>query len=202
MGLKEEFEKDTGSILMLSGAYYPARYIGWLEKKIKELEQKESTPQILTWIKTMFEHAEKKQWFETYWVFDVHGTICKPDYRKTVKEVVYYPYAKETMQLLSKRPDTIIIMFTSSYPQEIEFYNEQFKKDGIDFKYINENPEITDSKGSFGYYYKKMYFNVLFEDKAGFNPETDWKQVYDYLYNTMYRPNPSWSMKYKEDYHK
>jgi len=177
-------------------------YINWLTTKI-------DTPQILTWIKTMFEHAEKKHWFETYWVFDLQGTISIPDYRKGIKKdlaekpvVTYYPFAKEVLQILSERSDTVIIMFTSSYPEEIEYYNEVFKKDGINFKYINENPEISSAKGSFGFYEKKMYFNVLFDDKAGFNPNTDWEPIYDYLKEAKYRPDSSWSMKHKEDYHK
>lgn len=106
------------------------------------------------------------------------------------------------MQLLSEREDTIIILFTSSYPEEIEFYNDVFKSNEINFKYINENPEISSAKGSFGYYYKKMYFNAFFDDKTGFNPETDWEPIYCYLKETKYRPNKNWSMKYKENYHK
>ena len=63
---------------------------------------------------------------------------------------------------MSAREDMILIMSTSSYPDEIETYNEQFKKDGIIFKYINENPEISSAKGSFGHYDTKYYFNVFF----------------------------------------
>ena len=53
-----------------------------LLKYIKKLENKKKEPQILSWIKTMFKHAKNKQWFETYWAFDIHGTISIPDYRK------------------------------------------------------------------------------------------------------------------------
>lgn len=173
-------------------------YIRWLE----DIVERQYEPTILKWIKKMFKHAEEKQWFETYWLLDIHGTISIPDYRKTVKNIQYYPYAKETLQLMSERDDIIMIMSTSSYPEEIEVYNKQFKSDNIHFKYINKNPEISSDKGYFGYYVDKYYFNVYFEDKSGFSPNRDWKFLYDYFKNTPYRPNPEWCMKYKEDYHK
>jgi hypothetical protein len=102
-------------------------------------------PQILIWIEKMFEHAEKRQWYETYHCFDIHGVISKPDYRKTEKvgqefKINYYPYAKETLQFLTKnRPDMILFIFTSSYKKEIESYMEQFKKDEIYFNYLKSN---------------------------------------------------------------
>ena len=160
-------------------------------------------PQILQWIEKMFSHAEEKEWYETYWSFDLHGTISIPDYRKSSKEITYYPYAKETLQLISEtRTDIIMIVYSSSYPDELKVYMDTFKKDNINFKYINENPEVEDAKGSFGYYEKKFYFNVLLDDKCGFNPETDWEPLYRYFLETKYKPNKNWSMKYKEIYHK
>lgn len=158
-------------------------------------------PQLLVWIEKMFNHAKNQNWFYVYFAIDIHGVISQPDYRKTLKEITYYPYAKETLQLLSQREDIVMFLFTSSYPEEVQKYVEIFKKDDINFKYVNENPEISESKGSFGYYEKKPYFNVYFEDKSGYNPLTDWKPIYRYFKKTKYRPNPKWSTKYKEDYH-
>jgi len=204
MNLRSEFEQQTGFHLDSANSNFMIEYALWLEKKIRKPE-----PQLLTWIKTMFEHAEQRQWYETYWAFDIHGTISIPDYRKGIKktpseisQVIYYPFAKETLQLLTKtRPDVIKLIWSSSYPEELKSYIETFEKDEIIFKYANENPEITDAKGSFGFYDKKFYFNIMLEDKAGFNPETDWEPIYNYLLATPYRPNPKWSMKYKEEYH-
>ena len=168
----------------------------------------EYKPQILTWIEKMFNHAKEKEWYETYHSYDVHGVISKPDYRKTEQvgqefTINYYPYAKETLQFITKnRPDMILFLFTSSYPDEIDRYMKQFKKDNIYFKYVNENPEISDAKGSFGCYEKKPYSNSVWEDKAGFDPDIDWKPIYDYFVNSKYRPDPSWSLKSVESYHK
>lgn len=209
MDLREQYKKETGKSPWNNSTFIDAllatpskEYVRWLENRVPE-------PQILTWIKEMFKHAEARQWYEIYFSFDIHGTISLPDYRKGIKKhpsepsrVVYYPYAKETLQLLSKtRPDIIKIISTSSYPEELKFYMQVFEEDGIAFKYVNENPEISDAKGSFGFYDKKFYFNAMFEDKCGFSPHKDWEPIYNYFKSTSYRPDPTWSMKYKENYH-
>jgi len=201
MNAKEIYKKETG-IEIKSNHFGTAPgnndYVKWLEKLVSERYE----PTILKWIKKMFNHAEKKEWYMVYFTFDLHGTISKPDYRRTIKEVKYYPYAKETLQLLSERKDITTILWTSSYPNEIEIYNKQLKKDNINFDFIGDNPDITNEKGAFGYYEKKHYFNALFEDKSGFNPERDWKFLYDFFKNQSYRPKTEWCRKYKEDYHK
>ena len=201
MNSQELYKKETGLEAYDTLAFNDTatnEYMDWLEKTVEQRYE----PTIIKWIKEMFEHAEKKQWFETYFAIDLHGTVSQPDYRKDSKEIIFYPYAKETLQLLTKREDIILIMFSSSYPEEIEIYKKQLLDESIVFNYINKNPEVSDSKGSFGYYEDKLYFNVLMDDKAGFEPHTDWKFLYDYFINTEYKPNPKWSKKYKEDYHK
>ena len=148
----------------------------------------------------MFKYSLSREWFETYWAFDIHGVVLKPNYRKNDLHADFYPFAKECLQILSKRNDIRLIMFTSSYPEEIEFYYKVFVKNNINFNYINDNPEIDSLKGNFGYYEKKFYFNVLFEDKAGFNPETEWEMVYNLLKKYEkegYLPNPKWTTKYE-----
>ena len=162
-------------------------------------------PALLEWIETMFDRAREKQWYETYHAFDIHGVILNPDYRRTnaVPTVDYYPFAKETLQFLSaNRPDMVLFLFTCAYPSEIDRYLEQFRRDNINFRYVNENPEIDSSKGSFGYYEKKPYFNTYWEDKAGFRPLIDWEPIYNYFLNSSYRPDRSWSFKSVESYHK
>ena len=154
---------------------------------------------VINAIKRMFAHSFEKEWFETYWAFDLHGTIIKPNYKKGDTSVEYYPFAKETLQLLSKRPDVKMILWTSSYPEEIEHYISKFESDEIHFDAINKNPGISSKNGNFGYYDDKFYFNVLFEDKAGYLPEREWKLVYDYLLEcekNKYLPNPNWTTKY------
>ena len=56
-----------------------------------------------------------------------------------------------------------------------------FKNNKIHFDYVNENPEVirqeTDPVSLD--LSEKFYFNVGFDDKFGFDPDTDWKLIYD-----------------------
>ena len=154
---------------------------------------------LLETIKNSSKIGRSKEWYETYWAFDFHSTIIKPSYNMNDLKVVYYPYAKEAMQLISLRDDIITIAWTSSFPNEIAEYIKQFEKDGIHFNHIGKNPEISSSLGNFGYYKDKFYFNILFEDKAGFDAETEWKGIYEYLVwcnENNYLPDPKWTTKY------
>ncbi|MFN8416993.1 MAG: hypothetical protein U0U66_11740 [Cytophagaceae bacterium] len=134
---------------------------------------------ILKAIEKAFHNAQTKNWERTYWAFDLHETILLPDWKAGSIPTEFYPMAKETMQLISKREDIVRIMYTCSHPIEINQYLEFFIKENIQFNYVNENPEVVNIK--YGCYDKKPYFNVLFEDKAGFDPQTDWEIVYHYL---------------------
>lgn len=92
---------------------------------------------------------------------------------------------------------TILILYASSHPNEIEKYISDLKAHNIIFNYVNENPEIDNTKGSFGHYDKKPYFNVLFDDKAGFDPINDWEFLYNYFKNTeIYKQNSTWEFKH------
>lgn len=126
-------------------------------------------------IKNCLRRAQEKKWEKTYWAIDIHGTLLKPNFKKNEISLEFYPYALEAMQLLDKRKDIIKIMYTCSYPHEIKQYVEYFAQHGIHFHYINSNPEIVD--GSYGYYKDKFYFNVLMDDKAGFDGQQDWKKI-------------------------
>ncbi len=124
-----------------------------------------------------YEHMIKRNWDHTYWAVDIHGTILKPNYEYGNIPKEFYPYAKEALQYISKMEDVVMILYTCSHPHEIEQYIEYFKENDIHFKYINENPEVKTNLDGYGCYDKKPYMNVLFEDKAGFDGETDWALV-------------------------
>jgi hypothetical protein len=130
-------------------------------------------------IKTCFEQARLKNWDKTYWAFDIHGTMLKPTFKTGIVSTEFYPYAKEVMQLLTKQKNIVRILYTCSYPEEIIQYLKYFKDHSIEFDHVNENPDVC--AGAYGHYDRKFYFNVLFEDKAGFDPMTDWKLVYDLI---------------------
>lgn len=119
--------------------------------------------------------VHERRWKKTYWAFDIHGTLLRPNYRKDEISTEFYPHVIETMQLISTRKDIVKILYTCSYPHEITQYLKHFADHGIHFDYINCNPEVAD--GGYGYYKDKFYFNVLMDDKAGFDGELDWIEV-------------------------
>jgi len=126
-------------------------------------------------IKNAFKRKKEKQWEFSYWAIDLHETVVKPNWSAHEIPVDFYPLAKEALQLISAQKDIVMIMYTCSHPPEITAYLEFFGKHDIHFKYVNENPEVINMK--YGNYDKKPYFNVLFEDKAGFDANEDWEYV-------------------------
>lgn len=125
-----------------------------------------------------FKNKEKRGWNKIYFYFDIHETILYPDYNN-IDPLRFYPYAKEVLQHLSAREDVAIGLFTCSYPKEIERYMKFFAENDIVFEFANKNPDVKNT--TYGYYEDKPYFNVLFEDKAGFDAETDWILVKDFF---------------------
>jgi hypothetical protein len=126
-------------------------------------------------IENCFRHAKEKSWAKTYWAFDIHGTILKPNYKPNEISREFYPHAIEALQMISRQKDIVRILYTCSYPHEIVQYLEYFAEHKIYFDYTNINPDVAN--GGYGYYKDKFYFNVLMDDKAGFDGETDWRAI-------------------------
>jgi hypothetical protein len=111
----------------------------------------------------------------------------------------FYPYAKEALQKISKRKDIVMILWTCSYPTQIDKYLEFFEKNGIHFQHANCNPGISSNNGNFGFYEDKFYFNVGFDDKFGFDPVKEWKEVFELMEHyekEKILPDPKWTTKY------
>jgi hypothetical protein len=136
---------------------------------------------IIDSIKTAFETSRKKGWTKMYFAVDIHGTMIKPNYQKGNIPTDFYTDALESLQLMSKRDDIVLILYTCSNPDEIIKYKKLLKDNLIYFRYANKNPEVENE--SYGYYDDKFYFSVLLDDKAGFNPHTDWKIITEFLLN-------------------
>ena len=126
-------------------------------------------------IEKAFRVAKERQWEVSYWAFDIHETIIKPNWQAGNIPTEFYPGAVEALRLIGQRTDIKMILYTCSHPHEIEKYLAHFDRHGIQFDYVNENPEVNNSH--YGCYDRKPYFNVLFEDKAGFDANEDWQVV-------------------------
>ena len=128
-------------------------------------------------ISRAFDKARSKKWNKTYWLVDVHETIINPNYNVDKIPTDFYPEAKGVLQLLSSRPDIVLILYTCSWPQEVEEYKSYFKTHGIHFDYKMKNPEVETVPGKYGYYIDKPHADVVLDDKAGFDWQTDWTIV-------------------------
>jgi len=127
------------------------------------------------------ETAKRKGWDRIYLAVDLHETCLKPTWQKEISRE-YYPYAKEVLKMFSDMPDVCLILWSCSLPELNKEYFDFFKKDGINFDYINENPECPST--DYANFDLKLYFSLGFDDKFGFDPEKDWEAILDYL-NTL-----------------
>jgi hypothetical protein len=131
---------------------------------------------IITAFNKAYEKKEKRGWDHIYVFVDVHETIFKPTYESGQKEFEYYKDAKKALKMVSNRKDIILGLSTCSYPDQIGRFLDKLESDGIHFDLINENP--MEKNTSYANFDQKPYFNVLIEDKAGFEPDFEWHLVF------------------------
>jgi hypothetical protein len=80
-----------------------------------------------------------------------------------------YPCAKEVLDVLYDSQLHRTILWTSSHHDAVTNVTNTF---GLKFHYFNENPECSNTEMcDFG---RKFYFNILIDDKAGFDGNYDW----------------------------
>ena len=117
-----------------------------------------------------------------YIMIDIHNTILKPSYKEEEK-FEYFPYAKEVLRLLSSLSNVRLILWTSSHEDKIKSYLEHFISNDINFSYVNENPEFDVTVMPYASFKDKFFYDIGIDDKFGFDAETDWKEIYDFLTN-------------------
>ncbi len=125
-----------------------------------------------------FEKMKERKWDCIYFAIDIHGVILKSNYKKG-HYFEYYSGAEEVLRYLSTRDDIKLIMFSSSHKAYTEGLIGDMLEKHIYFDYVNENPEVETNELSD--FETKFYFDVLLDDKAGFDPSTDWKRLLDTL---------------------
>ena len=125
-----------------------------------------------------FARMRRRNWEHIYVLVDIHDTVFEACYRNE-EEHKWYPFAKEALQLMSYARNIKLILWTSSYREIINEYLEYFKANSVSFDMVNSNSETTNNELSC--FDEKTYFNVGIDDKFGFDAETDWESVYNYL---------------------
>jgi hypothetical protein len=120
-------------------------------------------------LKFTYEQKKLKNWSRLYWAIDLHDTIIEGKYNKFNEGALIFPRAKEVLDYLYKSDVHRTILWTSSYDAPVQ---DILKRFDLKFHYFNENPECPNSElCDFG---KKFYFNMLLDDKAGFDGNVDW----------------------------
>lgn len=140
----------------------------------------ESSPIIFA-LNKAWEKSKKKKWSEIYIAVDLHDSVVYGNYDTTKIPKTFCPHAKETLQYLSNRKDIVLFMYTCSHKDEIVKYEQFFKENGINFQSANKNPAVESNE--LGCYDDKPYFNLLIDDKAGFDCESDWYLIYEWFIN-------------------
>jgi len=135
---------------------------------------------ILDALNKAYSSAKVKGWNTIYIGVDIHDTIVKANYDTTSIPKVWLNGAKEALQFLSLRKDIKLILYTCSHNNEIAQYIKWFKDNSIVFIDANRNGEVPNT--ALGCYDNKPYFNLLFDDKAGF-VESDWYIVSNFFKN-------------------
>lgn len=119
-----------------------------------------------------YELAYRKGWDKLYFAIDIHDTVLKADYKPGSVGGDFIGAAKAALQCMTQRKDICLIAFTCSYNHRemLDWFREQ----GINFEYVNENPECGNTK--YGDFTQKFFFNVLLDNRAGFEIG-DWVDV-------------------------
>lgn len=130
-------------------------------------------------IRKTFQQKKERGWDRIYFAIDLHDTVIEGKYTKFNEGAQIFPYAREFFAWAAKREDVYLVLWTSSWNDAIQKTLPWLESEGIRFDAINENPDCKSTTlCDFG---KKFYFNVLLDDKAGFEGNTDWKLLIDEL---------------------
>lgn len=125
-----------------------------------------------------FNRKRQKNWEKIYVIVDIHDTVLRACYEQQ-ETYDYFPHARKALQMLTQRPDICLILWSACDESKLSTYLAHFAQDGIVFDYANCNPEVGSTELSC--FDDKLYFNVGFDDKFGFEGESDWMRVIEAL---------------------
>lgn len=128
-------------------------------------------------IEKAYKKAEERGYDRIYYAIDVHDTILKSNYENGDYEFVNED-AKKCLQMITLRKEVYIILWSSLTETEKENVGIFLYRHGCYIDDINENSLEEDT--SYADFSQKFYFSVLLDDKAGFDPDTDWKAIMEW----------------------
>ena len=127
-----------------------------------------------------------------YVAVDVHGTIFRPSKQThmilgdgadspheevcsygVTPDYEFYPCARQVLRWMSDNPRIKLILWTSA--MDVAKLYDELKQADILVDNINHNPDFQFN--SYADFSSKFYFDILLDDKAGFDAETDWERL-------------------------
>lgn len=126
---------------------------------------------------TAFATKARRGWEKIFIAIDIHETILLPTWSEERSDS-FYPMARQCLILLSEMEDVCLIQWSSSSVDNNQIYQAFFNDYGINFDHINKNPEVPST--DYADFESKFYFNVVMDDKSGFEP-SDWFELHEYL---------------------
>jgi hypothetical protein len=121
-----------------------------------------------------------RNWNYIYILVDLHGVVLPQNYHKKNDLTMISPYAEKCLKYLSDQPDVKLILWSSSYENEITVVREWLGYMGIKFSFVNENP--LEKNTDYADFSKKIYFSICLDDKAGFEA-SDWESLLQWIHN-------------------
>lgn len=137
----------------------------------------------------------KKDWDTVYVAVDWHDTIMPSTYSlNSYGNYVVYKYADKVLKWMSECDNIKLILYTSSHDREqLELIENLKWRYGISFDYRNNNPEVPNTVT--GNFEDKLYYSILLDDKAGFDPNKDWKTLYKNIRKANRKFKGTWTRK-------
>lgn len=136
-------------------------------------------------MRVLFERAfalmERRDWDKITVAVDLHDTVFLPTY-STEMATEFYDLAWDTLRLMTDREDIVMFRYSCITSQAHGFYNNFFKEKGIALYSPEYAMDLAGVKSNeYQDFSRKPYFNVLLDDKAGFDPNRDWVHLYHYF---------------------
>ena len=120
---------------------------------------------------------EKRGWDTVYWSIDLHGVCLVSNYEQGGYTWIN-KMAPLALRIISKMKENKIILWSSAHDEEQDAICRFFHDEGIHVGAFNANPFERNTKT--GCFDKKFYFSILLDDKAGFDPDTDWEMIINF----------------------
>lgn len=133
---------------------------------------------IVTAVAKAYAVMQARNWDTVYWAVDLHGVCLKSNYKTDSYEWINEA-AKRALKVISSLPESKIILWSSVYTTEMAGIKEFFNAEGINVHGFNKN--FHEKSNEVSCFEEKFYFSVLLDDKAGFDPDTDWDAIAYYL---------------------